>query len=199
MSKTPCQCAVSCSHAKNPSPGEVIEAEYNREPYVPSDDGVSATLLQQLTHRLELHRDIDQALPSASASSLQLIEGGQLVPSATEWVGDPPKAHATASLSCLVVAAKSTAEEIHLTLHWHNGFLQRNLEACLPSSILVRHLLFRRERAAGKALNPTQDRRVNKCNQDVPWQSLLFYFPSRPTLLVYHDFRKSLTMWLDQS
>ena len=155
----------------------MVEAEINEESYVPSDDGVSATFLQQLTHALELHRDIDEIPSSASASSLQLsdsFEGGHVVPSATEWVGNPPKAHTTASLSCLVVDAKSTAEEIHLTLHWDNGFLQPNLQASLPLSLLARHLLFRRKRAAGKALSPTQDRRMNKYNQDIPWQSLFF-------------------------
>ena len=53
-----------------------------------------------LTHGLELHRDVDEALSSASASSFQLLdsfEGGHVVPSATELVGNPPKAHTTAS------------------------------------------------------------------------------------------------------
>ena len=79
-----------------------------------------------LTRRLELHRDVDETLSSASASSFQLLdsfEGGHVVPSATELVGSPPKAHTIVSLSFVVVAAKSTAEEIHLTLHRHNGFL----------------------------------------------------------------------------
>ena len=79
-----------------------------------------------LTHGLELHRDVDGALSSASASSFQLLdsfEGGHVVPSATEWVGNPPKAHTTASLSLVVVVAKSTADKIHLTLHRRNGFL----------------------------------------------------------------------------
>ena len=79
-----------------------------------------------LTHGLELHRDVDETLSSALASSFQLLdsfEGGHVVPSATAWVGNPSKAHITASLSLVVVAAKSTAEEIHLTLHRRNGFL----------------------------------------------------------------------------
>ena len=71
-------------------------------------------------------------------------------------VGNPPKAHAKASLSFVVVVAKSTAEEIQLTLHGHNGFLQPNLEGCLPSSLLAKRLVFGRKRAAGKAWSPTK-------------------------------------------
>ena len=148
----------------------MVEADIDEKPHVQSDDDVSAAFFQPLTHRLELHRDVDeayQALWPHHCNFLILLRVGTLSPRPPNWWAACQKLTIQQVLHLLWWLQSRRPKKSILTLHWHNGFLQRNLEACLPLSLRARLLLFRRERAAGKASSPTKDRRLNKCNQQV--------------------------------
>ena len=165
------------------------QTDIDEKPHVQSDDDVSATFFQPLTHRLELHRDVDKAyqvLWPHHCNFLNLLRVGTLSPRPPNWWAACQKLTLQQVLHLSWWLQSRQPKKSILALHRHNGFLQRNLEACLPLSLWARHLLFRRKRAAGKASCPTKDRRLNKYNQQVRgkgfFSKVLLFWNNSPCL-----------------